>query len=166
MWVPMNFHGTKKLFQMVSHDLWALKWKIAIHGIWNPRAWNGLLSPVTLILTPFCFITFPFRQGFSYMQVGIWVSWECPVSKKMIFLTSQFKKVLLTWKLRWTLGRQIVAVAKLTSKYRLLLKEELSHIVNWASLQYSTVLIFYKIMDTFVHIVYSSLEFLICLYYT
>ena len=166
MWAPMNFHGTKKMFQMVSHDRWALKWKIVIHGILNPRAWNGLLSPVTLILPPFCFITFPFTQGFSYMQVGIWVSWECPVSKKMIFLTSQFKKVLLTWKLRWTLGQQIVAVAKLTGKYRLLLKDELSHIVNWASLQYSTVLIFYKIMDTFVHIVYSSLEFLTCLYRT
>ena len=107
----MNFHGTKKLSQMVFHDLWALNQKIVIHGIWNPRAWNGLLSPVTLILTPFCFINFPFRQGFSYMQVGIWVSWECPVSKKMIFLTSRFKKVLLTWKLRWTLGGQIVAVA-------------------------------------------------------
>ena len=108
----MNFHGTKKLSQMVFHDLWALNQKIVIQGnIWNPRAWNGLLSPVTLILTPFCFINFPFRQGFSYMQVGIWVSWECPVSKKMIFLTSRFKKVLLTWKLRWTLGGQIVAAA-------------------------------------------------------
>ena len=107
----MNFHGTKKLLQMVFHDLWAMNRKIVIHGIWNPRAWNGLLSPVTLILTTFCFINFPFRQGFSYMQVGIWVSWKCPVSKKMIFLTSRFKKVLLTWKLRWTLGRQIVAAA-------------------------------------------------------
>ena len=104
----MNFHGTKKLLQMVFHDLWALNRKIVIHGIWNPRAWNGLLSPVTLILTSFCFINFPFRQGFSYTQVGIW---ECPVSKKMIFLTSRFKKVLLTWKLRWTLGRRIVAAA-------------------------------------------------------
>ena len=101
----------KVVTEMVFHDLWALNWKIVIHGIWNPRAWNGLKRPVTLILTPFCFITFPFRPGFSYMQVGIWVSLECPVSKKMIFITSWFKKVLLTWKLRWTLRRQIVAVA-------------------------------------------------------
>ena len=26
----MNFHGTKKLFQMVSHDLWARNRKIVI----------------------------------------------------------------------------------------------------------------------------------------
>ena len=29
----MNFHGTKKLLQMVFHDLWALNRKIVIHGI-------------------------------------------------------------------------------------------------------------------------------------
>ena len=26
----MNFHGTKKLFQMVSHDLWAWNRKIVL----------------------------------------------------------------------------------------------------------------------------------------
>ena len=38
-WVPMNFHGTKKLLLLVSHDLWARNWKIVFHGNWNPRAW-------------------------------------------------------------------------------------------------------------------------------
>ena len=38
-WVPMNFHGTKKLLLMVSHDLWAQNWKNVFHGNWNPRAW-------------------------------------------------------------------------------------------------------------------------------
>ena len=28
----MNFHGTKKLLQMVSHDLWAANSKIVICG--------------------------------------------------------------------------------------------------------------------------------------
>ena len=32
-WVPMNFQGTKKLLQMVSHDLRAQNQKIVIHGI-------------------------------------------------------------------------------------------------------------------------------------
>ena len=31
-WVPMKFHETKKLLQMVSHDLWARNRKIVIHG--------------------------------------------------------------------------------------------------------------------------------------
>ena len=29
----MNFHGTKKLFRMVSHDLWAWNQKIVIYEI-------------------------------------------------------------------------------------------------------------------------------------
>ena len=37
-WVPMNFHGTKKLLPMVSQDLWARNRKIVFHGNWNPRA--------------------------------------------------------------------------------------------------------------------------------
>ena len=40
-WVSMNFHGTKKLLWMVSHDVWARKWKFVFHGNWNPRAWKG-----------------------------------------------------------------------------------------------------------------------------
>ena len=36
-WVPMNFHGTKKLLLLVSHDIWAQSWKIVFN--WNPRAW-------------------------------------------------------------------------------------------------------------------------------
>ena len=39
----MNFHKTKKLLQMVSHDLGARNWQIVFHGIWNPRA----CSPIT-----------------------------------------------------------------------------------------------------------------------
>ena len=36
-WVPVNFHGTKKLLLMVSHDLWARNWKIVFHrGIFRP----------------------------------------------------------------------------------------------------------------------------------
>ena len=38
-WVPMNFHGTKLLLLMVSHDLWARNWKNVFHGNWNPRTW-------------------------------------------------------------------------------------------------------------------------------
>ena len=34
----MTFHKTKKLLQMVSHDLGARNWKIVFHGIGNPRA--------------------------------------------------------------------------------------------------------------------------------
>ena len=30
--VPMNFHGTKKLLVMVSHNLWAQNRKIVVHG--------------------------------------------------------------------------------------------------------------------------------------
>ena len=29
----MNFHETRKLLQIVSHDLWAQNQKIVIHGI-------------------------------------------------------------------------------------------------------------------------------------
>ena len=39
----MNFHGTKKLLWMVSHDLWARKQSIVFHENWNPRAWIFLL---------------------------------------------------------------------------------------------------------------------------
>ena len=35
----MNFHETRKLLQIVSHDLRAQNQKIVIHGICNPRAW-------------------------------------------------------------------------------------------------------------------------------
>ena len=35
----MNFHGTKKLLVMVSHNLWAQNGKIVVHGNWNPRAY-------------------------------------------------------------------------------------------------------------------------------
>ena len=38
----MNFHVTKKLLQMVSHELWALNRKIIFHGIRNPI---GLFKP-------------------------------------------------------------------------------------------------------------------------
>ena len=31
-WVPMRFHGTKKLLLTVSHNLWAQNQKIVIHG--------------------------------------------------------------------------------------------------------------------------------------
>ena len=30
LWVPMNFQGTKKLLDIVSHDLWARNRKIII----------------------------------------------------------------------------------------------------------------------------------------
>ena len=32
-WVPMNFHGIKKLLKIVSLYLWAQNRKIVIHGI-------------------------------------------------------------------------------------------------------------------------------------
>ena len=34
-WVFMDFHGTKKLSLMVSHDLWTQNRNIIFHGIWN-----------------------------------------------------------------------------------------------------------------------------------
>ena len=34
-WVSMDFHGTKKLLLMVSHDLWTQNWNIVFGGIWN-----------------------------------------------------------------------------------------------------------------------------------
>ena len=39
-WIFTN----QKLLQMVSHDLWAWKQKIVIHGDWNPRAWSTDLT--------------------------------------------------------------------------------------------------------------------------
>ena len=41
----MNFHGTKKLLPIVSHDLWAQNRKIVIHGIWIPSAWDRVKFP-------------------------------------------------------------------------------------------------------------------------
>ena len=38
-WVPMNFHGTKKLFQMVSHDRWARNRKIVISVSFEILGW-------------------------------------------------------------------------------------------------------------------------------
>ena len=42
-WVPMSLNGIKKLLQIVSHDLWAQKWKIVFHGNWNPRACSNII---------------------------------------------------------------------------------------------------------------------------
>ena len=39
-WIFTN----QKLLWMVSHDLWAWKQKIVIHGDWNPRAWSTDLT--------------------------------------------------------------------------------------------------------------------------
>ena len=48
-WVPMNFHGTKKLSRMVSNYGQRIKRKIVFHGNWNPGACIAQLKATSKI---------------------------------------------------------------------------------------------------------------------
>ena len=92
-WVPMNFHATKKLLQIVFHDLWTWDWKIVFHGIWNPRAciqskkcqynragwWREgckMSAPSTLgLLVRWCFLSHNVFFTFNLLIAEISKSW-------------------------------------------------------------------------------------------